>query len=233
MRDRISIVCATRKRPERLRTMVTTAFDTASHPGSLSFSFYVDDDDVPPVMPAIISSLIVWTIGPRVPLSHAYNAACKESNGVIIHMSADDNVYKTRGWDDAVRAAFDKIPDRLALVYCRDGNQDEKLATHPFLSRRWVDVLGYLEPPHFGGMYSDTWLHEIARHIGRLVYLPDVLIDHLHWSFGKAAMDETYFGVQARSAPESRLMDTMAAERADDAAKLMAAIMGDRIGGCV
>jgi hypothetical protein len=67
-----------------------------------------------------------------------------------------------------------------------------RLATHPILSRKWVETLGYASPKYFQGDYADNWLSEIGDLIGRRIFVKEVLIEHLHHSMGKASYDETY-----------------------------------------
>lgn len=166
MNDVISVLCPTRKRPANLMRFLGSLVGTAA--GIVEVMIYVDHDDVETIAamglqvtgstyralaPRVAQ---VAVVGPRLPLAEACNIIAWASTGGIIHLAADDLVYRSRDWDDAVRAAFEKIPDRVALVYGRDGNQDERLATHPFLSRRWIDALGYAVPTQFPGVGGDV-----------------------------------------------------------------------------
>lgn len=65
--------------------------------------------------------------------------------------------------------------------------------THPFLPRRWVEIAGFLTPPYFSPTWeADNWIQMVAGLVGRVRYLPDVLIEHMHPMSGKAKIDATY-----------------------------------------
>lgn len=226
MKERISILCPTRKRPKNLIRFMESILATRIS-REIEVLIYVDEDDVDTAnafetLPASDDLDTFIVAGPRLALFDAYNLLSRASRGGIVHLAADDLVYRTGGWDEAVRGSFLGVADRTALVYGRDGNQDERLATHPFLSRRWIDALGYAVPTQFPGVGGDVWLHDLARRIGRSVYLPSVFIEHLHWSFGKAEKDATYRDVDGRSGGHMDVLAASLPERVRDAYKLMA-----------
>lgn len=223
----ISIVVPTRGRPASVRRLVESALVTCHDASKIEFCFYADDDDRETI--AVLEEMkLRHKVGPRIPLSHAFNEAARMSSGEIIHCCADDIVYRTPGWDSIIKKEFDKIPDRIALVFGRDGHEDGKIPTHPFFHRKWVETIGYLMPPYFSGWYSDNWLEDLAVRIGRKIYVPDVFTEHLHFSVGKSPKDATYLESAARSSRETNVMKDLEKERIFDAAKLKRAI--DRAG---
>jgi len=230
----ISILCPTRKRREWFRRMYFSAMGTAREPTDLEFVIYVDDDDDAPLQ----ARNIVVVQGPRLTLSCAWNVACEKASGDLFMHGGDDVVFRTAGWDQVIRAAFEPFPDGIAFVHGSDGSPPHAhvygngggphYGTHGFLHRRWVDAVGYFVPPHFSVDYNDLWLNEVADAVGRHVYLPDVLIEHMHWTWRKAPMDATYIEAhEKRLAGESReLYASLAGEREADVEKLRA-VMND------
>ena len=100
----------------------------------------------------------------------------------------DDAFPLTPHWDTiTVEAAGD-----WNVVGSADGIQDEKLSVHPVAGRKLVEALGWFALPGVKHLYFDTALTELAKALGRFVYLPDVQIEHLHHSVGKSEYDETY-----------------------------------------
>lgn len=131
-------------------------------------------------------------IGPRTLLSACWNECADVAAGDILMHCGDDIRFRTDGWDALVADAFARWPDRLVFVHGRDGIHDDRLGTHGFVHRRWVDVVGYFVPPLFSSDYNDTWLNEVADLIGRRIYLPDVYTEHLHPTVGKGEWDRTH-----------------------------------------
>jgi hypothetical protein len=124
----------------------------------------------------------------------------KRCNGVIEEMFrrfpdasaygflADDLLPKTERWDARLVNAARR--DRIA--YGDDCLQREKLATHPVIGGDMARTIGWLVMPGVEQYFVDTALHSIAKATGRLVYVPDVVVEHLHPCAGKAPLDETY-----------------------------------------
>lgn len=102
----------------------------------------------------------------------------------------DDHEPKTRGWDSMAREKLDEA--QTGIVYGDDALQGERLATAAIMTRDIVETLGWMAPPCLDHLYvDDAWMY-LGRGLGRLYYLPDMLIEHLHYLNGKAEKDGTY-----------------------------------------
>jgi hypothetical protein len=172
--------------------MINSAIETATFPEFLEFCLYLDENEV--YIPSLLKPAnLVITRGPSLPTSLMTNIAYSVSHGEILMYSADDIVFRTQDWDQIVRETFEKIADGIGLIYGDDLGQDSrKIATHGFVSRRWVSELGYLLPGYFESEFCDTWVTNLARKTGRLIFLPNLIIEHMHPAWGKAELDETY-----------------------------------------
>lgn len=189
----------TRGRPANVGRLLASIRTTAAHPDRLNVSFYVDDDDAA-MLPAIqgykaeYADLgVQFAVGPRVLLSDCYNALfAKTEFGDILWSGGDDIIFRTEGWDQVVADRFALAEDEILLVYGDDYLQHERLATHPFLSRTGVSVVGYFFPVIDGLSPTDIWVHRMYEAVGRLVYEPGVVTEHMHPFRNKAPMDQTY-----------------------------------------
>lgn len=108
----------------------------------------------------------------------------------------DDHMPRTTGWEDRVIEALDSSEPRV--VYGNDLFQGRRLATAAFMHMRMVKAMGWMAPPVLSHLYVDNFWMELGRAFG-LVYLEDVVIEHLHPAAGKAAPDERYAAVNAPS----------------------------------
>lgn len=221
----ISILCPTRNRADAMHRLVTSARQTASNPADLEFIFYIDDDDD---HSAVVADNLGATAvrGPRIVLSEMWNRCWDEATHDVAMHCGDDIIFRSRDWDLHVLYAFERYPDKIALVHGRDGYQDAALATHGFLHRNWVNTLGYFVPPHFSSDYNDLWLTEIADAVGRRVYLPEVYTEHMHPVVGKGVWDQTHQERLARHARDGvdQLYQNLRQNRLHDAAALQDAI---------
>lgn len=219
----ISIIVPSRGRPGNMARLVETGRATAVR--EPEFVFYLDEDD-PASWEAAESLAVGCLIGPRIVLSEMWNEAAKQATGDILMHCGDDIAFRTDAWDTAVEAAFEQWPDRIGLVYGRDGVHDERLSTHAFLSREWVETLGRLVPPYFSSDMNDLWNWEVAGAVGRRQYLPQVYTEHMHPAVGKGELDATHQERMARGARDGveELYRTLAPERDRDAQWLREAI---------
>lgn len=55
-----------------------------------------------------------------------------------------------------------------------------------------VRTLGWMAPPTLEHLYIDNAWKTLGKGMGRLRYLPDVILEHMHPAAGKAEMDGTY-----------------------------------------
>lgn len=213
----ISVLAPTRGRPDALQAMADSVYATAT--GPVEVLAYVDDDD--PSDYSQVTGVRIVT-GPRIVLSDCWNRLAAVADGDILGMGADDIRFRTPGWDEKVRAVFDGYADGIVFVYGDDGVHHGKLGTHGFVSRRWVETLGYFTWPGFVADYADTWLHELGQRINRIVYLPDVVTEHLHPVVGKAVVDATHRERLARAATAdvAALWGRLSVQRVEDARRL-------------
>jgi len=225
----ISICCPTRARPSNMRRLVESAQGLAS--GPVEVVFYVDLDDPDSIATAVelgMSGTVRHVAGERITLSDMWNVAAENASGEILMMCGDDVVFRTPEWDKRVEEGFEAVPDRVALVYGNDLIQHERLATHPFIHRNWYNAVGYLVPYGFSCDWCDMWLNEVAIELGRRVYLPDVITEHVHPVMGKVRMDDNHRERLARGRRDNvrQLYTDRAEERVADVVKLRA-VMAD------
>jgi hypothetical protein len=102
---------------------------------------------------------------------------------------SDDCVPETRNWDVILAGA---AMYRAGIAWGDDSIQGARLATHPFIDGELARRIGWITPPHFKRFYTDNVITEIARALGRDVYLPHVKTTHYHHMNGKAQIDATY-----------------------------------------
>jgi hypothetical protein len=196
-RPLISLLLPTRKRPALARRFLQSVLATARYPEQVEIVLYADDDDPASHSLACDGLDVVRIIGPRQSMG-AYNTLClAQARGDVIMLVNDDVVMRTQGWDEALLQFDETVPDRIYLAYGDDQFKGRKLCTFPILSRRTCEVL--LQPfhPAYRGAFIDYHLMDIFKrleHSGaqRIFYLPAIIVEHLHYRTGKAAIDETY-----------------------------------------
>jgi hypothetical protein len=196
----IVVVIPSRGRPQRAWDAVQAVRETAVLV-STSVVLAVDADD--PELPAYKVlrwdypyaaevSLVVLDASDTGDLVRATNTVSMRvataDPAAILGNLGDDHLCRTPGWDK-------RIVDTLrspGIAYGNDLLQGAKLPTAPFVSSSIVRALGWFFPPFLVHMYPDNVLRDIGDRLGRLHYLPDVIIEHVHPGAGKAELDEGY-----------------------------------------
>ncbi len=197
--EKITFVCPTRHRPANLKKLLTSVVRTTY--SKIYFKFYVDDDDL--VSQQALESFkkeyhdildISYIVGPRLHfLSEASNILARVVDEGILFFCGDDVEVASWGFDLTVNKHFAAVPDKILLVYGDDGIQREKLATHFFIHKNWVNTLGHVLPPIFTGDWVDNWVTEVSTRINRIKYDPDLLLPHNHCTAGLAPLDNVYY----------------------------------------
>lgn len=213
---KFALICPSRERPHRFAAMLSSALARATDAPSIQVYGVLDADD--PELSTYLkmdpnhTEFIVQ--GKRELLSVAFQRGAEQAlaHGFdVLMMCGDDVLFRTRGWDDKVRAAFPS--DGLALVYPADGNGNKGLhdgdvrCNHWFVTRRWVEVVGCFCPTVFEHFCSDTVPERIAQQAGRMIHLPDVLVEHMHFKHLKSKKDATYAYARERDAKGLSMSD--------------------------
>lgn len=210
--------------------MVASAHRTASYDLRVEVVAYLDDDDLTgnayrghnyPLPTEFV-------VGERCTLADAWNRAGAAASGDVWMLAADDLRFHTKDWDviveGSLRGAYE---DGIGLAYGRDGHADKRMATHPFVTKNWIDAVGRFTAPYFAADYVDLWLHDVATRVDRALWLPGLLVEHLHPSYGKGDWDRTHAErlERAKLADLPTLWDSTEWERAAEAERLKAAML--------
>ena len=100
----------------------------------------------------------------------------------------DDVMPRSVGWN--VKLATAAGNDGVA--FGDDTINGATHAAHSAIAGDLVREIGWLSLPGLKRLYLDTIWTDIGRSRGTLRYLPHVLLEHMHFSNGKAPFDTTY-----------------------------------------
>lgn len=83
----------------------------------------------------------------------------------VYSVAADDDPYVTEGYDARILQGATRITDGIGMVYGWLAN----LSFSGSISgtRRWCEILGYLQPEHFPYWFCDHWTHDLVDLTGR------------------------------------------------------------------
>ena len=188
----LTVLCPTYKRgPETLMAVQQSFLDTrGSRDTQLVFVTEPNDKtwlDGQKDYNALFRVLILDQ--PSGNMAAALNAAWPRYTGAsVLGFIGDDHRFRSRGWDTEILDAL----KGGGIAYGDDLVQGENLPTQWFVSTPIVEALGWFALPQCRHFYLDNCWKCLGEDAGCLYYLPEVKIEHLHFSYGKSELDETY-----------------------------------------
>ena len=197
MPSSISILLPTRGRPELVGRLLQSVVEMTADPSRIEIILYADEDD--PASHDIQCEEISVTriIGPSLSMGGLNTACYRRSTGDIIVPLNDDMVIRTSGWDRRVDEVHAKFHDRIYLAYPNDLHSGQTFPSTPILSRTTCEALVHPFPEVYKGGFIDYHVMDIFKRLqalgqDRIHYLEGVVIEHLHYRYGKAEIDATY-----------------------------------------
>ena len=230
----ISLLLPTRGRPALLQRLFNSVVDTTANIRELELVLYIDEDDLPTrevSHPFLQLKKLIKPPGQRM---GSMNQFCyEESRGRYVLLMNDDVVFRTKAWDARVSETFAQFVDDIALVYGNDLYQREALPTIPVLSRRVCEIIGGVCPRDYFNTYIDLHLFDVFKKLAklgypRIVYLEDVIFEHMHHEANKGVMDATY--VKKNERADDLLFITLEDERWNQAKMLRRYIEEKHVG---
>lgn len=195
--NELCVIVPTRGRPANAVRLVD-AWDATNAKAHLLLA--LDDDD--PMLDEYLAALAPFeneehpylgvVVGERLRLGPTLNfhAIAMAQTWETIGFMGDDHLPTTPLWDREIVKAIRGMNG--GLVYGNDLLQGEFLPTAVFISATIVRALGYFCPPDQTHLYLDDAWKAWGERSGRLCYLEDVVIEHLHPLAGKAEHDAGY-----------------------------------------
>lgn len=219
----ITIVVPSRGRPSNIRRLVSSICDTAADISKIEIIVRLDKDDSNlEEYVRILNKFkidITKIVGEKTEnLSDLWNKSYKRVKYDRIMMMADDVIFRTKNWDRMVVEASPRPQNTVYLIWGNDLNQKQDLPTLPILSKAWIDNVGYFVPEGYVCDFCDTHIYDIAirlKKIGHncMVYLKNVVFEHMHPTIGKAKWDDVYNSRRKKRDDAAAVFEKRAGER--------------------
>lgn len=183
-------MCFASRRPDRLVQALSSLRETTA-----TYDVHVivtaETEDVYQAA-TFYADLVVQVMEP-VSAASAWNIAAAASTAEWFGLGADDLRFHP-GWLDA---AWPFLTDEWGVVGFEDGsNGYERVGwtSHYAASRKFCveHMGGVFVPTCYGHYYVDVETCRIAQGLGKFVYVPDALVEHLHPDWNKTLLDPTY-----------------------------------------
>lgn len=180
----ICLLCPTRARPEQCRRMIESIELTASDMIYVCLAFSEED--------AVDYDIPIGKLSRHVSISHYIMPDCptafkwnymaehqmQKKEHDIFMLAADDMIFITPGWDNALTKHYQSLQGNRSHVYSLRDSRDSIGTPHPIVTKEYIDAMGYFLPPIFLHWYVDTWTVEIAKANHCFTHLTDYMLLH-------------------------------------------------------
>jgi len=233
---RVSVLAPTRARPHLAVAMAKSLFASAEDPDNVELLVYMDDDDpttedglrqFEEAFPEGSQNLVI-NVGPHEGLGKAWNTLAYMANGRFLSMGNDDLEYKTKGWDTALDRELVKFPDEIVCMFFNDQLNRQRQCAFPTITRKWYETVNHFTGEYFHFFWHDTWIEHIAKDLGRLHYISDVIVTHHHHKRGNVRDATVQARVRAAHQSDGKIFmsEELKAERAELAERLKKHMVG-------
>jgi len=120
---------------------------------------------------------------------HAINRGIPFGEWDILVNVSDDMEFLVKGFDNIIREAFAGDLDKC--LHFPDGNTTE-IITMSILGRTYFNRFGYVYHPDYISLWADNEQTDVAKMLGKYVFIDKQIFSHNHPAFGKAATDAQY-----------------------------------------
>lgn len=197
MADDLLVIVPTRGRPQAVPEIMQAWDDTEATADVL---FCVDKDD--PELAAYKAHAKTYADDARVRFVFwARKRLCGTLNQAAVKNASAYRFLAFLGDDHRPRVADRPWDERFreclsgggpGLVYGNDLLMGEQMPTAVAMTSDIVQTLGYFSPPVLVHLCLDLCWLDWGRRLGRITYLDDVVIEHMHPAAGKAQVDQGY-----------------------------------------
>jgi hypothetical protein len=197
---KIGLLMPARERLNLNLTLISSIITTVDDINNITLYMGIDDDDPTREIQMKIAEAIpfvkfvpIHNEGKFIGLGKMWNILARECDDEIFGYIGNDMIFRTPGWDTKIINKFknDCPKDNIQLYHCDDGYRHDALCVNAFVHRKYMEEVGYFIREEFLINWSDSWMMEVFGSFGRVEYIPDILIEHNHWVFGKRNIDST------------------------------------------
>lgn len=183
----ITLVHATRGRPQQAAICKKTWYDLAANPELIEHIFVIDSDDKESEP---LKRMHTFQVPPGGGCVAAWNFGAAQSLAPIIVQLSDDWMPLPQ-WDKIILERIGNY-DEPKVLAISDGVRKDQLLCMAIATRSYLGQDEFFFHPDFTGVYSDNWFTEQAYKRGAVIEARDVVFTHSHPAFGSAEVDKTY-----------------------------------------
>jgi hypothetical protein len=185
------VILPSRGRPDKINDALEALKDNSR----ISDFIVAIDDDEADLYPRVEG--FIYEVNPRLRMNGTLNLVANKyaDKYETIYFLGDDHLVRTKGWDELLYAPIKARG--YGLAYGDDRLQGKNLATAVMMSTNIIRILGYMAPPKLIHLYMDNFWMNLGQALDCLDYVPQAVIEHMHYLAGKSEQDAQYAEVNS------------------------------------
>lgn len=172
----ISLLCPS-NRPKDLERWLDSLYENCSNPKDIQICLTVEEMPRDKNLEGWGNTRVRLVKPKQYAINELVEICYKQAMSPFIFLSGDDTICRTKNWDKIFLTELNKYPDNVVLVYPDDMIFGKELACYPVTSRLVMDKIPF--PLPFKRYAIDDTIFDIVPKTRR-VYLPNVVMEHLH-----------------------------------------------------
>jgi hypothetical protein len=194
--SKVLIKIPSRGRPERLIKALDSIFMNVADVDNILVSCTLDEDDETvnnesfrQKIAEYKNTTIEWGLSNS--KIHAVNRSVPESGWDIIVIGSDDIYFNLYGFDQHIRSEmFRHFPDGDGYLHFKEKDSGEVLNVMTVIDRKYYDRFNYIYHPDYVSLFADNEQFEVAKMLGRYVYLSYEIMEHRNPAYGYKGMEK-------------------------------------------
>lgn len=182
-----------RNRPRSVQELYKSFQETCTADTKLVVLVDDDDTDLDEYLTDVeASNNYDLVVGPRLRIGPTLNRFVPRfaEQAFAVGFMGDDHRPRTFGWDTVYLNNLREMG--TGVVYGNDLLQGENLPTQVAMTSDIIKATGKFVPDGMRHLYLDNAWKAIGKALEAIRYLPEIIVEHLHPSAGKANWDESY-----------------------------------------
>ena len=185
------VILPTRSRPDKTEEAVALLKENST----ISDICVAIDDDQSDLYPRLDG--VIYEVNERLRMNGTLNLVANKyaDKYETIYFLGDDHHAKTKGWDELLYAPIKARG--YGFAYGDDLFQRQNLATAVMMSTNMIRILGFMAPPKLIHLYMDNFWMSLGQALQCIDYVPQVIVEHMHFAAGKSVKDDQYAEVNS------------------------------------
>lgn len=183
MSYKISIIHPSRSRPDQANKTIKNWLDKAHYPSQIQYILSLDNNDYTRIRYDRSLPIKIISNNNRSAIQAINNGAKLAEANIIVVVS--DDFCCPQHWDKTLLELLNGKED--FCIKTKDGLQDF-IITLPIMDRKYYERFGYIYPPGYQHLWSDSELSCVAWMLGKYAEI-DMSFPHNHYSTGKCKKD--------------------------------------------